>query len=212
MTSLRIDIFSDIVCPWCLIGTKRLDSVLSAWSEPLDVDLEYHPFLLEPATPPEGIVIEDMLRKKYGAEPRSMFARVEAAAREAGLELDLSKQRLMVPTIGAHTLVRHAAGKGTQAALVRALYGAYFLEAKNVADETVLAALALENGFSESEALSLLRNPEELAATRAETQEAARLGIRGVPFFVFNGELAVSGAQQPEVFRQAIRQALGSGN
>jgi predicted DsbA family dithiol-disulfide isomerase len=210
MISLRIDVFSDIVCPWCFIGATRLDSVLSAWSEPLDVELTYHPFLLEPSTPLEGIVIEDMLRTKYGAEPRQMFARVEAAAKQAGLDLDLSKQRLMVPTIAAHTLLRHALEKGTQVALVKALFKAYFQDAKNVSDVGVLTELALGHGFSESEAESLLSSPEELAATRAETQEAVRLGIRGVPFFVFNGELAVSGAQQPEVFRQAIRQALGS--
>jgi predicted DsbA family dithiol-disulfide isomerase len=210
MTSLRIDVFSDIVCPWCFVGTTRLGSVLSAWGEPLDVELTYHPFLLDPSTPPEGIVIEDMLRKKYGADPHSMFARVEGAAKQAGIDLDLKKQRLMVPTIAAHTLLRHAAEKGTQVAFVRALFEAYFHDAKNIADEAVLTELALGHGFSEDEALGLLRSPEELARTRAETQEAVRLGIRGVPFFVFNGELAVSGAQQPEVFRQVIRQALGN--
>lgn len=208
MTDVRIDIFSDVVCPWCFIGTERLRSVLSAWSEPLSVDVAYHPFLLDPSTPPEGVVIADMLRQKYGADPRAMWDRVEGIARDVGLELDLEKQKLMVPTARAHTLLRHAQAKGTQAELARALFVAYFVDAKNVADEAVLLELAAAHGFSEEEALSLISDPKELADTRAEAAEATRLGIRGVPFFVFDGELALSGAQPAEAFRQVIDQVL----
>lgn len=206
MTELSIDVFSDIVCPWCFIGTKRLSSVLSAGEKPLRAEVRHHPFFLDPLTPPGGVDVQEMLRKKYGVEPRTMFGRVEAAARDAGIDLHLEKQRLMVPTARAHTLIRHAAAKGTQQAVVEALFAAYFLDAKDVDDEAVLAALGALHGFTEDEVLALVRDDAELDETRALAVEATKLGIRGVPFFVFNGELAVSGAQSTEVFRQVIQQ------
>jgi predicted DsbA family dithiol-disulfide isomerase len=211
MKHLQIDIFSDVVCPWCFIGTKRLSQVISAWDEPLDAKIVHHSFFLDPTTPPGGIDLQDMLRRKYGVEPRTMFGRVEHAAHEAGILLDLEKQRFMYPTVRAHTLIRHAAAKGTQLAMVDALFAAYFLDARNVDDESVLAEIASTHGFGVDEALALVRDEAELKATLGEARDAAELGIRGVPFFIFNGELAVSGAQRPEVFRQVMHQALGTG-
>jgi predicted DsbA family dithiol-disulfide isomerase len=208
MTHLTIDIFSDIVCPWCLIGTRRLSQVLSAWETPLEATIQHHPFFLDPTTPSGGVDLQQMLKRKYGAEPRSMFGHVEAAARETGIDLHLEKQRFIYPTLRAHTLIRRAASRGTQLALVDALFTAYFIDAKNVEDIDVLADVASLHGFSKEEARALLGDEAELESTRAEAIEATELGIRGVPFFVFNGELSVSGAQRPEVFRQAIRQSM----
>ena len=134
--------------------------------------------------------------------------RAEAAARESGIALDLSLQAMTYPTDAAHTLLRHAHAKGTQRALASAFFRSYFVEAKNIAEESVLADIAEQHGFSREEALELASAPAELELTREEALSAAQGGIRGVPFFVFDGRLAVSGAQSVGVLQAAIRKAL----
>jgi predicted DsbA family dithiol-disulfide isomerase len=207
MAPLSIDIFSDIVCPWCFIGTTRLDRALAALPE-VTAAVTYHPFQLQPDTPPEGVSIPDMLRTRYRADPLKMFATVEAAAAESGLALDLQKQPRMYPTAAAHTLLRHALSRGTQVALSRALFAAYFLDARNIGDPAVLAEIAGAHGFSADEVPALVTDSVALAATRQEAREASARGIRGVPFFVFNGKLAVSGAQPEAAFREVIQRAF----
>lgn len=202
---MNIEVFSDVVCPWCYLGSVRLDRVLAA--EPEAHAVAYRPFFLDPSTPEEGIDIADMLRRRYGADPRQMWARVEAAARESGLSLDLSRQPRQYPTLRAHTLLRHAEPRGTQRALARALFEANFDQALAVNDVQVLASLGERHGFAADEVISLLGDAAELAATRRETEVAAASGIRGVPFFVFDGRLAVSGAQPEAVLKEALRRA-----
>src|SRR3954465_5722701 len=106
--SLKIDLFTDIVCPWCLIGSVRLDKAIAALPDDVTVDVENHPFYLDPNTPPAGYDVGEMLRSKYGREPREMGARPEAESRKSGIELDLSRQPRTFPTQKGHTLVRLA--------------------------------------------------------------------------------------------------------
>ena len=124
---LRIDLFADVVCPWCFVGHERLERVLASTGRAARIT--HHPFMLDPNTPPEGDDIPARLRRKYGVPPEQLWARLEAEARKSGLELDLAKQRLSYPTARAHTLIRHAEGKGEgrQDALVRDLYRANFM-------------------------------------------------------------------------------------
>ena len=210
---LTIDVFSDIVCPWCLVGNARLERVLAgleaagALAEGA-AQVRHRPFLLDPATPPEGKDIPAMLRRKYGVEPKALWARLEAEARKSGIELDLSRQPRSYPTIAAHTLVRHAGARGTQRALVRDLFAANFLEARNISDPAVLVEIASRHGFTPAEAAELLDSPSERELTRAEAAEASAQGITGVPFFLINGHLAVSGAQPEEVLRTAVARGL----
>lgn len=206
--SINIDVFSDVVCPWCFIGAVRLEQALEGLSSEVSAEVCYHPFFLDPSVPPEGVSIAEKLRQKYGVEPKQLWERAEAAARESGLPLDLALQPKMYPTARAHTLLRHAEAKGTQRALASALFRGYFLEALNINDPAVLASLAQQHGFSRDEALELLAAEGELDLTREAAISAAQGGIRGVPFFVFDGRLAVSGAQSVNVLREAIRQAL----
>jgi predicted DsbA family dithiol-disulfide isomerase len=207
-TTLAIDLFSDVICPWCFIGATRLEQALSAMASEVQAELCYHPFFLDPSVPKSGASVPDMLRKKYGVEPKQAWARPEAMARESGLDLDLSLQPNMYPTAAAHTLLRHAHARGTQAALAKALFHGYFIQAQNIADEGVLAAIAEPHGFTRAEALELTTSTTELELTRQEAASAAQGGIRGVPFFLFAGQLAVSGAQSVQVLQGAIRQAL----
>jgi len=206
--SLSIDLFSDFVCPWCFIGGVRLEQALAGLASEVTAEVNYHPFFLDPTTPPEGVSIPDMLRKKYGADPKQLWARVEGAARDSGIALDLSLQPKMYRTEAAHTLMRHAEAKGTAQALAAQLFRDYFLQAVNIGDVNVLAGIAAQHGFTHNEALELLGNQAELELTREAAISAAQGGIRGVPFFVFDGKLAVSGAQTVSVLQSAIRQAV----
>jgi predicted DsbA family dithiol-disulfide isomerase len=111
---LKIDVFTDVVCPWCLVGSARLDKAIAALPDDIEVVVENHPFYLDPNTPAEGVVVADMLAQKYGKDPKEMWARVEGEARKAGVELDLSKQPRMFPTKKAHTITRLAKPLGIQ--------------------------------------------------------------------------------------------------
>lgn len=207
-TSLTIDVFSDIVCPWCYIGSTRLTQAIQGLEGVVQAEVCYHPFLLDPTVSRSGASIADKLRKKHGVEPKQLWGRVEAAARDSGLELDLSRQQLMYPTDAAHTLLRHAHDRDTQPALAQALFKTYFVDAENISDVEVLARVAVDHGFSWSEAEELASCPAELELTREEAQASVACGIRGVPFYIFAGKLAVSGAQSVSVLQSAIRQAL----
>ncbi len=208
MTQLKIEIFSDVVCPWCLIGVARLDAALATLGDDVEVQVTFRPFLIDPDCPPAGKSIPEMIRQKYGTEPRRMFDHVEAAAKESGIDLDLEAVPYGYPTEAAHILLRHALAKGTQGPLARALFDAYFLAGRNINDDGVLVELATEHGFTDAETRALLADPAERAHTEAEAEAAARSGIRGVPFFVVNDRFAISGAQPPEVFREALDEAL----
>jgi predicted DsbA family dithiol-disulfide isomerase len=211
-SSITIDLFSDFVCPWCFIGGERLEQALAGLAGEVTADVTYHPFFLDPTVPPEGVSIPEMLRKKYGVDPKQLWNRAEAAARESGITLDLSLQPMMYRTTAAHTLMRHAETKGTQRAFARALFRKYFLDAANIADPAVLADVAEQHGFTREEALELVSSEAELELSSEAAISAAQGGIRGVPFFVFDGKLAVSGAQSVDVLQAAIRQALAQGS
>ena len=203
----RIDVYSDVVCPWCFIGSRRLQAVLDAYGPATAVDVSYRPYMLHPDAPPGGIDLKEMLAAKYGMDPERMFDRVVAAAREEDIALDFSGQRRTYSTLAAHTLLRHARARGTQRALSDALFAAYFLRAKDVSDVAVLESIARDHGFAGGEAARLASDSTELEETAREADDARRAGIRGVPFFVFNGAYAISGAQPRTVFRQAIERA-----
>lgn len=209
MSALTVDLFTDIVCPWCFIGVERLEKVVQALPPEHTVTIVHHPFLLDADVPEQGVDIAAMLKQKYGASPESMFSRVEAAAAESGLSLDLRKQPTMYPTTKAHTLLRHAAAKGTQHALARALFKANFQDGENIADVAVLTRLGEAHGFSADEVARVLGDTSELDTTRSQAQEASRGGIRGVPFYVFDGRLAVSGAQPEAALREVIDEVVG---
>ena len=206
--TLKIDVFTDVVCPWCLVGSARLDKALADLPDDIEVIVENHPFYLDASTPAEGVVVADMLREKYGKEPKEMWERVESEAKKAGIDLDLSQQPRMVPTAKAHTITRLAKPLGVQHELANAIAEAYFLQHRQINDDNVLADLAVEFGFDRGDAMDAMNDANELAITEQLAVQAAEQGIRGVPFFVFNEKYALSGAQPQEVFEKAIAQTL----
>ena len=206
--TIKVDLFTDIVCPWCLVGSARLDQAIAALPEGVTVKVENHPFYLDPNTPPEGYDVGEMLRQKYNREPKEMWARVEGEARKSGIELDLSQQPRSFPTQKGHTLVRLAKGKGTQHALANAIASAYFLDHKQVNSDEVLAEIATRFGFSRDEALAGINDPAELKISHDLAMWAAQQGIQGVPFFIFDNKFALSGCQPQDVFVQAFDKAI----
>ncbi|HEY8575706.1 MAG TPA: DsbA family oxidoreductase [Devosia sp.] len=205
---LKIDVFTDVVCPWCLVGSARLDNAIAALPDDVDVVVENHPFYLDPNTPEEGVVVADMLRQKYGKDHREMWERVEGEARKSGIDLDLSQQPRMFPTKKVHTITRLAKPLGIQHELANAIAAAYFLEHRQINDDNVLADIAVEYGFDRGDALDAMNDENELAITEQAANDAAAQGIRGVPFFVFGEKYALSGAQPEEVFERALAQTI----
>jgi predicted DsbA family dithiol-disulfide isomerase len=205
---LKIDVFTDVVCPWCLVGSARLDAALANLPDDVDVVVENHPFYLDPTVPPEGVDVGEMLRAKYGRDPREMWARVESEAAKAGITLDLSQQPRMFNTAKAHTLTRLSKGNGNQHELANAIADAYFLNHRQINDDNVLVDIAVEHGWDRGDAIDAINDETELALTADLATSAAQQGIRGVPFFVFGGKYALSGAQPAEIFTQALEKTI----
>ena len=210
MSALAIDVYADIVCPWCFIGLRRLDAALSSIGRAADVEIRHHPFILHPDAPVQGIDLRAMLETKYGVDPGRIFQRVESAARDTGIPLDFFKQRHSYSTLAAHTLLRHAGPKGTQHALADSLFIAYFVNGENIADPEVLAAAAGKHGFTAGEVNRLVRDERELALTRQNVQDAVRKGIRAVPVFVLNNRRVMAGAQPTAALRAAIANEMAN--
>ena len=204
MRKIKIDVWTDVVCPWCLIGSARLDRAIAELPPGVSVEVENHPFYLDPNTPSEGYDVAEMLRQKYGREPKAIWARAEEQAKLSGIDLDLSQQPRTFPTQKAHTIVRLAKAKGTQHELANAIAWAYFIDHRQVNDDEVLADIAAEYGYTREDALNEMRNPRELEESHQLAIWAAQQGIQGVPFFIFDGKFALSGAQPQEVFAAAF--------
>lgn len=199
-----VEVYADMVCPWCFVGTERLDAAVAQSGLGQRVVIQHKTFLLNADTPPEGIDVAQMLREKTGREPKELFARVESFAKESGIALDLSKQPRQYSTVKGHALLRHAAKKGTQRGLEQALFRANFMDGKNISDEATLISLATPHGFTADEVTRIVNDPQELEATRAEAIAASRQGITGVPFFVFPNGQRLSGAQPTETLKAAL--------
>jgi predicted DsbA family dithiol-disulfide isomerase len=207
---VQIDVWSDVVCPWCYIGKRRLEAALSRVDRPVTV--VWHSFQLDPNAPRESSAnLEEMLAKKYGMSPgqaRSMQERVTAVAAEAGLAYRLDRAR-PENTFDAHRLLQWASSLGQGPALTERLMKAYFVDGERIGDRATLARLAGEIGLDPEEAAKVLADESSHAdAVRADVGRARDIGVRGVPFFVVDGRYGISGAQEVAVLEQAIRQAL----
>lgn len=205
---MRIEIWSDVVCPWCYIGKRRLEKALADWPHRDEVEVVWRSFQLDPSAPtvPTQTVAEH-LGGKYGggaAGGQQMIDRVEAVAAEEGLLFRLGEAQ-RVGTVDAHRLL-HAAGD-QRAELKEALLHAYFVEAANVADHDTLTRVAVGVGLDEALVETVLGSDEHADAVEADIRQAAAYGATGVPFFVIEGRYAVSGAQPVETFRQALDRA-----
>jgi len=199
MAALKIDLYSDIVCPWCIIGQHRLDKVLKERFPSLEVDIEHHPYELQPNAPPKGLNLADYFRQKGITNMAPAFARPEGEARASGLQLDLSKQQYVYRTVYAHTLLRAARGRGTQHALAGALMRAFFHEQRNISDVDTLIEVASHYGFQTEEVRSLLQDKAEIMKTEAEIARTRNAGVSSVPTFRVGALTIVGGRSEDEI-------------
>jgi predicted DsbA family dithiol-disulfide isomerase len=201
---LTIDVISDVICPWCFIGKRRLEKALNG--RPAAV--RWHPFQLNPDMPREGIDRRTYRIRKFGSWERSqeLDARVAAAGQGEGIAFNFDKMARTPNTLDPHRVIWLAGERGVQDAVVEALFLAYFTDGRDLSDRATLAAIAAETGLDRAEVDGLLAGDGGLDAVSAGEEQARRLGVSGVPFFVLNGRVAVSGAQPPELFRQAFEQ------
>ena len=211
MSALRIDIWSDIACPWCWVGKRHLDDAVTA--EGVEVARRWHAFELDPQAPreaPASVDYAGRLADKYGVsrdEAEAMIERMVERGRAVGVEMDFDRIRPS-STFDAHRLLAWAGpGEGLQDALGERLFRAYLGEGRAISDPETLAELAGEVGLDPEAAAEVLASDELGETVRAEERRAASLGIRSVPTFVFGERLAVTGAHPPTVLREAIRAA-----
>lgn len=209
---LRVDIWSDVVCPWCYVGKRRYEAALAAFAHRDQVDTVWHSFELDPSAPRsyegQGSYAERLARK-YGvgvARAEAMIAQMTATAADTGLVFDFARAR-PGNTLDAHRLLHHAARAGRQGAMKERLLRACFTEGQPIAEPGTLLALAVEVGLDEAPARAVLTSERFTAAVRADELSARELGIRGVPFFVVDREFGVSGAQPSEVLLRVLEQA-----
>ena len=207
---MKVEIWADVVCPWCYIGKRRFERALEAFPHRDDVEVVHRSFQLDPAAPARRTEpTVERLAHKYGTsveQARAMMRRVERTAAEEGLEYDLAKT-LSGNTFDAHRVLHLAKEKGRQDEVIERFYRAYFTERESVFDHESLVRLAAEAGLDPDEARRVLEEGTYGDAVRADAAEAAALGVQGVPFFVIDRRYGVSGAQPTELFEQALARA-----
>jgi predicted DsbA family dithiol-disulfide isomerase len=208
---VRIEIWSDVVCPWCYIGKRRLEKALATF--PHEVEVVWRSYQLDPSAPAVPVeTVAESLGRKYGGGPeagRQMIDRVEAVAAEEGL-LFRHHASLRVNTVDAHRVLHLAletGGPSMQGRLKEAYLSAYFVEALNVADHDTLTRIAVEAGLPEDRVRAVLASREYEAEVEADVRQAAALGAGGVPFYVVDRRYGISGAQPAEVFTQVLEKA-----
>jgi predicted DsbA family dithiol-disulfide isomerase len=209
---MRIDIWSDVVCPWCYIGKRRFETALAVLPSREGIEIVHRSFQLNPAAPAgETSTRRAMLMAKYrlsAAQVEAMDVKMEQTAAADGLEFHLSEEGLTGNTAHAHEIVHLARARGVQDAAIERLFRAYFTEQRSVFDDETLVGLAVEAGLEGDEVRRVLRQGTYADAVKADGDEARALGAGGVPFFVIDHAYGVSGAQPVEVFVDALTRAL----
>ena len=197
--TLAIDIVSDVVCPWCFIGKRRLEGALALYAKehpdaPAPAVI-WRPFQLNPDLPPEGMARADYVARKFGPRGGAVYDRVSAVGREVGIAFAFDRIVRQPNTLAAHSLIELAGAHGRQDAMKEAFFRAYFLEGVDLTADENLVAIAASIGLDRAAAEEWLANSDARAAAAAEDARAREIGIEGVPFFIFNGRVGVSGAQ-----------------
>ena len=207
--TLTIDVVSDVVCPWCFLGQKRLDKAIAASPE-IDVAVSWRPFQLDPTIPPEGMDRKAYMLGKFGSEERlrEAHARIEPLGEAEGIDFAFDAIKVSPNTLDAHRVIRWAgaAGPEVQNSLVRNLFQLYFEKGVNIGDHAALTQAAREAGMDAAVVESLLASDADRDAVANEAATASSMGITGVPCFLFEGKYAVMGAQDSSTLTDAIRQ------
>jgi predicted DsbA family dithiol-disulfide isomerase len=214
-TRITVDIVSDAICPWCFIGKRRFEQALAQAPKDVEVLIAWRPYQLNPDMPPEGMDRKTYLSTKFGGDARAdeIYRRVREAGRTAGIEFDFKSIPRTPNTIDAHRLIGLAGRAGRQDAVVEALFRAYFLDGRDIGSRDVLCEIGASSGLEEKTLRTYLTGRDDVDRVENEDAMARRMGIQGVPCFILNRKYAISGAQEPAVFLEAIdmlkREAAG---
>ncbi|MDZ5841570.1 DsbA family oxidoreductase [Stenotrophomonas maltophilia] len=206
---MRIDIYSDVVCPWCWIGKHRFQQgVQLLGAEAPVLDIHWQPFQLDPDAGTTPVPLREAYARKFGGVERTeqILGQTQATARGEGLPMDFSQGQVRVTTLPAHRLLWLAGQHGVQDAVGEALFRAHFEHGQNLADTEVLTRAGVAGGLDAAEIAQMLASSRGLAEVEAGLDQARALGVSSVPTFVIDGRWAISGAQPPEAFAQALRQ------
>ena len=209
MERITIDIVSDVVCPWCYLGKARLELAIAEVQDEVGVDLNWRPYRLNPDYPPEGVDQKKALEQKLGgaervAEGHKMLTEL---GREVGIKFDFDAIKIGPNTLDAHRLIHWSVteSREKQDKVVDALFKANFEQGRNVGDHAVLLDIAEEAGLDRSVISTLLASDADRDLIIGEIDAAQKIGVNGVPFFIFDQQYAVSGAQTPDVLAGALR-------
>lgn len=210
---LKIDIVSDIVCPWCFIGLRRLETAVAMVrsSHPGFVhETHWRPFFLNPNTPPEGEPYLPFLIRKFGSldAVEALFERVRDAGREYGIEYAFEKIALRANTFQGHRLLYWAQQHGNADKLVKRLFVAQFQRGEHVGDRQLLIRLAVECGYDEASVSRLMNSDDDAAAVRDDARQIREMGIRMVPTFILNNDQVIVGAEDPRLLADALRRSI----
>ena len=210
--NLAVDVISDVICPWCYIGKRRLEKAVAALAGQHEVRVRWLPFQLNPAMPREGISRREYRTRKFGSWERSLEldARVIEVGKSEGIHFAFDRIERTPNTLDAHRLVRLADKEGIQDAVVEALFRAYFTDGRDIGNNQTLLDVVAETGLDRGKAEAVLNGDDGLEAIKEADAQTRSLRVEGVPFFIVNGRLTLSGAQQPDAFLGVFRQALAA--
>lgn len=208
--NLAIDVISDVICPWCFIGKRRLEKAIGAFGGPVKV--RWLPFQLNPSMPKDGISRREYRTKKFGSWERSqeLDARVVAVGKEEGIQFAFDRIERAPNTLDAHRLIWLADKQGVQDAVVEALFRAYFTDGRDISAKKMLIDVAAEAGLEQDKALAMLNSDDGLEAIKEAEELSHRHRVEGVPFFIVDGKITMSGAQQPDAFLEAFGRSVAS--
>ncbi len=210
--SLAVDVISDVICPWCYIGKRRLEKAVAAVESQHQVRLRWLPFQLNPTMPKEGISRREYRIKKFGSWERSLEldAKLVVVGETEGIQFAFDRIERTPNTLDAHRLIWLAEKEGVQDAVVEKLFRAYFTEGRDISNRKALIDMVAEAGLDRHQAEVMLNSDDGQEAIKEAAEQARQFHVDGVPFFIVNGRITLSGAQQPDAFLGAFRQALAA--
>lgn len=212
MKPLKIDVVSDVVCPWCYVGLRRLEKALSLYAqrhpEAATPEVHWHPFQLNPDLAPEGMDRGEYVRTKFGPRAAEVYDRVKAVGLSEGIAFNFDGIARQPNTRVAHSLIAVAEPGSEQSRVVQAMFDAYFIDNRDLTDAQTLAQVAREAGLDDERIAQALGDADVHAHVSQSDAQARSVGISGVPFFIFNGEFAISGAHEAENLLDAMEQAI----
>ncbi len=207
-TRIKIEVVSDVVCPWCYIGKRRLEKAIKAMEDSFDFEVEYHPFELNPAMPKEGRNQKEYLVAKFGSEAQyeKIIGNTTKVAADEGLAFDFSKQHVSPNTRDAHRIIWLAKKENKQTETKEAFMKAYFEDGVDLSKTENLLHVATQVGLDGARVENLLHSEEGLAEVIIAEKVSAQRGISGVPFYIIDGKYGISGAQSPSTFVEAFKE------